>query len=179
VEAAFNDSVAGSNEGVNSDTQARDPGNGTVVGLIADTHGLLRPKVPAALSGVDLIIHAGDIGRESILKTLEQLAPVYAVIGNVDRGAWAETLPMSRRVDIGQIGLYICHGHETPNIDFAKAGYQVVVSGHSHKAKAETCDGVLYLNPGSAGPRRFKLPVTLMRLYIEGRDVRPELIELV
>lgn len=151
----------------------------TIVGLIADTHGLLRPEALKALSGVDLIVHAGDVGRRDILETLAQLAPVYAVRGNIDRGAWADTLPVNRRIDIGQLGLYVYHGHETPDIDFAKADHQIAVSGHSHKAKAETRDGVLYLNPGSAGPRRFKLPVTLMCLYIEGRDVRHELVELI
>ena len=151
----------------------------TIVGLVADTHGLLRPEALAALSGVDLIIHAGDVGRKSILETLAQLAPVYAVSGNVDRGTWADALPISRRVDIGQVGVYIYHGHATPDIDVVKAGCQVIVSGHSHKAKAETRDAILYLNPGSAGPRRFKLPVTLMRLYINGPNVRHELIELV
>ena len=149
-----------------------------VVGIIADTHGLLRPEVLETLSGVDLIIHAGDVGREDILKALEQLAPVYAVRGNVDRGVWAERLPMSRRVDAGGVSLYVYHGHLALDSDPAAAGCQVVVSGHSHKAKAETRVGVLYLNPGSAGPRRFKLPVTLMRLSVNGKAIRHELIEL-
>ncbi len=144
--------------GMNDSVNRRDE---TIVGLVADTHGLLRPEALAALSGVDLIIHAGDIGRKSILETLAQLAPVYAVSGNVDQGTWADALPISRRVDIGQVGVYIYHGHATPDIDVVKAGCQVIVSGHSHKAKAETRDAILYLNPGSAGPRRFKLPVTL------------------
>lgn len=151
----------------------------TVVGLIADTHGLLRPEALAALTGVNLIIHAGDVGREEILATLEQLAPVYAVRGNIDWGAWAEVLPLSRQVEVGRAVLYVYHSHEAPDVDVAKAGYQVVVSGHSHKAKVEMRDGVLYLNPGSAGPRRFKLPVTLMRLYIKDQDVRHEVVELV
>ncbi len=170
--------MSGSNKGVDNDIQTRASNDRTVIGLIADTHGLLRPEALAALSGVDLIIHAGDVGREDILKTLSQLASVYAVRGNVDHGAWAEALPLGRRVDTGKVGLYVCHGHETPDIDLAKAGCQVVVSGHSHKAKAEARDGILYLNPGSAGPQRFKLPVTLMRLYIAGRDVRYKLLEL-
>ena len=150
-----------------------------VIGLIADTHGLLRPEALKALGGVDLIIHAGDVGREDILKTLEQLAPVYAVRGNVDHGRWAEALPVSRRVDVGEVCLYAYHGHETPNSDPAATGCRVVVSGHSHKAKAKTHDGILYLNPGSAGPQRFKLPVTLMRLVIEGQTTQHELVELV
>lgn len=150
----------------------------TVVGLIADTHGLLRPEVLGALCGVDLIVHAGDVGRKEVLETLGQLAPVYAVRGNVDRGTWAHGLPLGRYVRAGDIGLYVYHGHESPDIDPAETGCQVVVSGHSHKAEAETREGVLYLNPGSAGPRRFKLPVTLMRLYVSGKDVRYELTEL-
>ncbi len=171
--------MSGSNRDINNDIQARDPNDKTVIGLIADTHGLLRPEALEALIGVDLIIHAGDVGRENILGALERLAPVYAVRGNVDLGAWAEALPLSRQVVVGQISLYVYHGHATPDLDVAKAGCQVVVSGHSHKAKAETRDGVLYLNPGSAGPRRFKLPVMLIRLYINGPNVRHELIELV
>lgn len=149
------------------------------VGLIADTHSLLRPEALEALGSVDLIVHAGDAGREDILETLEQLAPVYAVRGNVDRGAWAEALPISRRVVVSEVSLYVFHGHETVASDAAAGRCQVVVNGHSHKAKAQTRDGVLYLNPGSAGPRRFKLPVTLMRLHVKGREVQHELVELV
>lgn len=148
------------------------------VGLIADTHGLLRHEALEALSGVEFIIHAGDVGQQIILETLGQLAPVYAVRGNVDRGAWAEALPLSRQIVVNELGLYIYHGYEVLEVDPKELGCQVVVSGHSHKAKPDIIDDVLYLNPGSAGPRRFKLPVTLMRLYIRGEDVRYEIIEL-
>jgi putative phosphoesterase len=153
-------------------------GDGLVVGLISDTHGLLRPEALEALHGADLIIHAGDVGREGILGTLAQLAPVQAVRGNVDRGVWAEKLRRDARVEVGEVKLYVYHGHEALELDPVAAGCQVVVSGHSHKPAVEARGGVLYLNPGSAGPRRFKLPVTVMRLYIKGGELKAELIEL-
>ncbi len=164
---------------MSNDIQTRSSGTEITVGLIADTHGLLRPEALKALGGVNLIIHAGDVGREDILETLEQLAPVYAVRGNVDRGGWAKALPISRQVVVGQLSLYVYHGHEKVASDLAATSCRVVVSGHSHKAQAELRDRILYLNPGSAGPRRFKLPVTLMRLHINGHDVQHELTELV
>lgn len=163
--------------GLTVDVQS--PDQGTVIGLISDTHGLLRPEALAALHNVDLIIHAGDAGRDSVLEMLGRLAPVCAVRGNVDRGMWAERLPRSQRVEIGEISLYVHHGHEELDLGPAAAGCRVVVRGHSHKPESEAREGVLHLNPGSAGPRRFKLPVTLMRLYIDGKDVRYELVELV
>jgi len=150
-----------------------------VVGLISDTHGLLRPEALEALRGVDLIIHAGDVGREGILEALGQLAPIRAVRGNVDRGAWADALPRDDLVEIGETSLYVYHGHEDLSLDPAAAGCRVVVRGHSHEPEVTEERGVLYLNPGSAGPRRFKLPVTLMRLYVRGEDLRPELVKLV
>jgi len=151
----------------------------TVVGLIADTHGLLRPEALEALRNVDLVIHAGDVGRVEILETLKDLAPVRAVKGNVDRGAWAKELPKDELVEMGEISIYVYHGYEELDLDPQAAGCQVVVSGHSHKPGITEKQGVLYLNPGSAGPRRFKLPVILMRLYISGKAVRPELVHLV
>ncbi len=154
-------------------------GGVTVVGLIADTHGLLRPEALEALRDADLIIHAGDVGGDEILETLKGLAPVRAVRGNVERGAWAKELPRDALVEVGETGIYVCHGHEKLGLDPKAAGCQVVVSGHSHKPEIAEKQGVLYLNPGSAGPKRFKLPVTLMRLYIEGKDLRSELVELV
>lgn len=153
-------------------------GGATVVGLIADTHGLLRPEALEALEGVNIIIHAGDVGRAEILETLKGLAPVHAVRGNVDKGAWAKELPRDELVEVGEIGIYVYHGHEEQDLDPKAAGCQVVVSGHSHKPATTKKQGVLYLNPGSAGPKRFKLPVTVMRLYIEGKDFRPELVQL-
>jgi putative phosphoesterase len=150
-----------------------------VVGLIADTHGLLRLEALEALKGVNIIIHAGDVGRAEILEMLKGLAPVRAVRGNVDCGAWAKELPKDELVEVGEIGIYVYHGHEELGLDPKAAGYQVVVSGHSHKPATTEKKGVLYLNPGSAGPKRFRLPVTVMRLYIAGKYLRPELVQLV
>lgn len=141
-------------------------GGPTVVGLIADTHGLLRPEALEALRDAHLIIHAGDVGRAEILETLKGLAPVHAVRGNVDHGAWANELPKDELVEVGEIGIYVYHGHEELGLDPKAAACQVVVSGHSHMPATTEKKGVLYLNPGSAGPKRFKLPVTVMRLYI-------------
>ena len=154
-------------------------GPAAVVGLIADTHGLLRHEALEALKDVHLIIHAGDVGRAEILETLKGFAPVRAVRGNVDCGAWAEELPKDELVKVGETGIYVYHGHEELGLDPKAAGCQIVVSGHSHKPATTEKQGVLYLNPGSAGPKRFRLPVTVMRLYIEGRNVRPELVHLV
>jgi len=153
-------------------------GGDLVVGLISDTHGLLRSEALTALDGTDLIIHAGDVGRDGIVETLGRLAPICAVRGNVDRGAWAAALPLGARLEVGGLGIYVYHGHEQPALEPAAAGFRVVVRGHSHKAEATEQGGVFYLNPGSAGPRRFRLPVTLMRLYIGGAGVRTELVQL-
>ena len=154
-------------------------GGATVVGLIADTHGLLRPEALEALKGVNIIIHAGDVGRAEVLETLRGIAPVHAVRGNLDKGTWAKELPTDELVEVGEIGIYAYHGHEELSLGPKAAGCQVVVSGHSHKPATTEKQGVLYLNPGSAGPKRFKLPVTVMRLYIEGKNLRPELVHLV
>jgi len=159
-------------------SRSQGAGGDFVVGLISDTHGLLRAEALAALGGADLIIHAGDVGRAGIVETLGRLAPVRAVRGNVDRGAWAAELPPDARLEVGGLGIYVYHGHEEPTLEPAAAGFRVVVRGHSHKAEVAEQGGVLYLNPGSAGPRRFKLPVTLMRLYIGGAGVRTELVQL-
>lgn len=136
---------------------AHGAGEVTVVGLIADTHGLLRPEALAALRDADLIIHAGDVGCAEILETLKGLAPVWAVRGNVDHGAWAEELPKDELVEVGETGIYVYHGHEELDLDPKAAGCQVIVSGHSHKPETTEKQGVLYLNPGSAGPKQFKL----------------------
>lgn len=151
----------------------------TVVGLVSDTHGLLRLEVLGAFAGVNVIIHAGDVGREGILEALRAVAPTHAVRGNVDNGAWAEPLPRDALIEVGEVSIYVYHGHEELGLDPRAAGCRVVVSGHSHKPEIAEKQGVLYLNPGSAGPRRFKLPVTLMRLYIKGGEVQPELVQLV
>jgi hypothetical protein len=133
----------------------------SVVGLISDTHGLLRPEALRALQGSKLVVHAGDVGTPEVLEALRQLAPVVAVRGNVDRGAWAEALPM---IAIADPAIYVLHDLKELDIDPAAAGFRVVVSGHSHKPLRAERDGVVYINPGAAGPRRFRLPVTVARL---------------
>ena len=149
------------------------------IGVISDTHGLLRPQAVEALQGSTLIIHAGDVGRPEILDELRGIAPVVAVRGNVDNGAWADRLPQSEIVEHQGVRLYVLHILEDLELDPPTAGFHVVTSGHTHRPKMETKDGVLYFNPGSAGPRRFTLPVSVGKLVIEGNDdVRGELIEL-
>ena len=148
------------------------------IGLISDTHGLLRPEALAALRGSDRIVHAGDIVDPDDLDTLAQIAPVTAVRGNNDKGAWAAALAESEWLDLGGVKLFVIHDLKDLDIDPAGADVQVIVSGHSHKPVVQRRDGVLYVNPGSAGPRRFKLPVSVGRLDIMGREVRAEVIEL-
>jgi putative phosphoesterase len=147
------------------------------VGLISDTHGLLRPEAKAFLHGCDHIIHAGDITDSSILEELTVLAPVTAVRGNNDRGAWADTLRETEFVTLEEVRVYAIHDIAQLDIDPAAAGVQVVVSGHSHKPLIEERDGVLFVNPGSAGPRRFKLPVAAAELTINGSSVSARLVE--
>ena len=149
-----------------------------LIGVISDTHGLLRPDVAGRLCGVERIIHAGDVGDPAILDELEAIAPVVAVRGNVDRGAWANTLPLTTVVDVGGVLLYVLHDLNALDLDPAAAGFAAVISGHSHQPVAETRGGVLFLNPGSIGPRRFTLPVTLAKLHIDANGLRAELIEL-
>jgi uncharacterized protein len=148
------------------------------IGVISDTHGLLRPEAASALAGVELIVHAGDIGNPQILATLTQIAPVYAVRGNTDRGDWAKDLPYSRVVEVGGLLLYVLHEIFTLDLDPAAAGFAAVIYGHSHRPHMERKNGVLYLNPGSAGPRRFTLPVTLGRLKVQNNTLSSELLEL-
>ena len=149
-----------------------------LIGVISDTHGLLRPEVVGALQGVSLILHAGDVGKPEILDELSKIAPVKAVRGNVDRGVWAEQLPMTEVIEVGGVSFYMLHEIETLDLDPVAAGFQVVIFGHSHKPSREVKRGVLYLNPGSVGPRRFKLPITLALLRIEGEEVEVEGLEL-
>jgi putative phosphoesterase len=137
-----------------------------VVGLISDTHGLLRKEALRALEGSDLIIHAGDVGKPEILDALRALAPVVAVKGNIDRGAWAASLPAAAVAEMGRAAIYVLHDLNELDLDPAAAGFHVVVSGHSHHPAHAKRDGVLFVNPGSAGPRRFKLPVTVARLVL-------------
>jgi len=148
------------------------------VGVISDTHGLLRPEAVAALDGVDRIVHAGDIGSSDVLAALERIAPVSAVRGNNDRERWAAAIPETEVVEIGGVSLYVLHDLHELDLDPRAAGFAAVIAGHSHQPRAEGRDGVLYLNPGSAGPRRFKLPVSLARLTVAGPCLRPELVTL-
>lgn len=148
------------------------------VGVISDTHGLLRPEAVEALKGSELIVHAGDIGGPEVIEALRAIAPVVAVRGNNDRGSWAEEFPAYDVVEVNAAYVYVLHDLKELDLSPAAAGFRVVVSGHSHRALAEERRGVLYLNPGSAGPRRFKLPVTVARLNIDGDDARAEIIKL-
>ena len=148
------------------------------VGVISDTHGLLRPEAVAALEGSDLIVHAGDVGEPEVLEPLRDLAPVHAVRGNVDRGAWARELPLDRVVEVGSHSLYVLHILEDLDLDPAAAGFAAVIYGHSHRPHREWRGGVLHLNPGSAGPRRFRLPVTVARLSVCGEGLTAEIVEL-
>ncbi len=150
-----------------------------IAGLISDTHGLLRPEAIERLAGSDLIIHAGDVGDPGILRTLEAIAPVTAVRGNVDKGAWAMQLPATAVVEAGGARIYVLHNLAEIDIDPAAAGFQIVVSGHSHKPGQTERGGVLYVNPGSAGPRRFRLPVTIARLDLGLPPFAAEFIHLV
>ena len=148
------------------------------IGLISDTHGLLRQEAIAALTGSDFIVHAGDIGSPEVLEGLARLAPVTAIRGNVDRGNWAAGLPPTEVLEAGGTYLYVVHNLAELDLDPAAAGFRVVVSGHSHQPRVREKDGVLYINPGSAGPRRFSLPVAVGRLMIADNRVVPELIAL-
>ncbi len=150
-----------------------------LIGIISDTHGLVRPEAAEALKGVDLILHAGDVGGAEVLETLKGIAPVVAVRGNNDKGEWAAQLPAWEVTEVGSISIYMLHDVKEIDLSPAVAGFQVVVSGHSHKPSVEERKGVLYVNPGSAGPRRFSLPVTIARLKINGRTIGAEVIELI
>jgi putative phosphoesterase len=148
------------------------------VGVISDTHGLVREEALAALQGSELIIHAGDIGNAEVLERLRAIAPVHAVRGNNDRDAWASTLPLTEVVEFGGVYAYLLHDIADLDIDPSAAGMAAVITGHSHKPLAEMRDGVLFLNPGSAGPRRFKLPITVARLHLAGDRLKPEFVQL-
>ena len=149
-----------------------------IVGVISDTHGLMRPAAMAALRGSDLIIHAGDVGAPEVLDTLRGIAPTFAVRGNVDTASWAARLPLTERVAAGGLSFFVLHEIAQLDLDPAAAGLAAVVFGHSHMPSIETRGGVLFLNPGSAGPRRFKLPVAVARVRVAGRQLRPEIVEL-
>jgi putative phosphoesterase len=147
------------------------------VGVVSDTHGLVRPEAKEALRGSDVIVHAGDVGGNHVLQELGELAPVLAVRGNVD-GGWGRLLPERRRLDLGGVPVLVLHDRALLGLDPAAEGLGVVVFGHSHQPLSERRFGVLWFNPGSAGPRRFRLPVSVGRLVIEHGRVRPRLVDL-
>jgi uncharacterized protein len=149
-----------------------------VIGLISDTHGLMRPEALQALRGAEIIIHAGDVGRPDVLGHLMAIAPVFAVRGNVDGGAWAASLPETETLSFGGHDIHVLHILDDLDIDPAAGGIAAVISGHTHQPLIEDKDGVLYINPGSAGPRRFRLPVTVGRLTIADGKLTPEIIQL-
>lgn len=148
------------------------------VGLISDTHGLMRDEAVAALKGCRHILHAGDIDTPDVLAELRKLAPVTVVRGNNDRGSWADAIPVYDVVEFGPVSVYLRHDEAELDIDPRAAGFRVMMFGHSHKPRVETRDGVLFVNPGSAGPRRFRLPVAVGELLISGDRVDARVIEL-
>ena len=148
------------------------------VGIISDTHGLLRPQAERALRGVDLIVHAGDVGDPDILTRLKLIAPVFAVRGNVDIGLWAKELPLTTAVQAGGASLYVLHNLLELDLRPAAAKFDYVISGHTHQPKQFERQGVLYLNPGSAGPRRFHLPTTLALVDLATKPRSAEFVEL-
>ena len=140
------------------------------LGVISDTHGLLRPEAVEVLAGVDLIVHAGDIGSPQIIDALRELAPVSAIRGNVDRGVWADEFSATEIVEVDGLLLYVLHDLGQLDLDPAAAGFRVVIHGHSHDPKVAEKQGVVYLNPGSAGPRRLRLPISIARMYVGDRE---------
>lgn len=149
------------------------------VGVISDTHGLVRPQALAALAGSELIVHAGDVGSPEVLAALGAIAPLMAIRGNNDAGAWARGLPGTRVVEVGGARLFVLHAIGDLRHDPARGGYAAVIAGHSHRPSIERRDGVLFVNPGSAGPRRFKLPIAIARLTVgAGGAVEGEVVTL-
>lgn len=146
------------------------------IGVISDTHNLLRPEAADALQGCDMIVHAGDIGSPAIIAELEKIAPLVVIRGNIDK--WARELPDREIIEVEQRTLYMLHNLNELEIDPVAAGFDVVISGHSHKPKIEEEDGVLYLNPGSAGPRRFTLPIALAKLQVAPNRIEASIVEL-
>jgi putative phosphoesterase len=148
------------------------------IGLIADTHGLLRPEALAALADSDLLIHAGDIGKPEVVAALKKIAPLVAIKGNNDTDSWARRLPETKKITLGALKLYVIHNVKELSFDPAGRGFRVVISGHSHKPAIQTKGNVLFVNPGSAGPRRFKLPICVGKLLVQDETVDAEIIEL-
>jgi uncharacterized protein len=149
------------------------------IGVISDTHGLLRPEALTALQGPDFIIHAGDIGDPAILKRLGKIAPVTAIRGNVDRDAWARKIPETAVLEVQGMSIYVLHNLAKLDLKPEASGFSAVIYGHSHVPMQEMKNGVLYFNPGSAGPRRFRLPVTMGRLIVKDGKVSAEIVEIV
>jgi putative phosphoesterase len=148
------------------------------VGVISDTHGLLRPEAIEALRGSDHIIHAGDVGSPEILERLSTIAPVTAIRGNIDTGEWSRNLPETQVLELNGLFIYVLHDLKQLDLKPKAAGFAAMISGHSHVARQEVRDGVLFFNPGSAGPRRFKLPISMGRLVVDNGEVRGELVDL-
>ena len=148
------------------------------MGVISDTHGLVRDEALAALRDSDIILHAGDIGSPDVLHALERIAPTYAVRGNNDRDEWGRSLPLTEVVELGAHLVYLLHDIADLDVDPAAAGFRAVIYGHSHKPGIEQREGVLYLNPGSAGPRRFRLPIAVARMRVSDEGLQAELVEL-
>jgi uncharacterized protein len=149
-----------------------------MIGIISDTHGLLRPEAVELLRGSEHIIHAGDIGSPEIIPQLEKIAPVTAIRGNVDTQAWARRFAETEVVELGGLHIYVIHDANALDLNPKAAGFAAVISGHSHQPKQETKDGVLYFNPGSAGPRRFKLPISVGRLEIVDRKINGTILTI-
>jgi len=149
------------------------------IGLISDTHGLMRPEAARALEGSDLIVHAGDVGDPAVLTALERIAPVHAVAGNNDRTPWAKHLPQTRVVEAGAHLLYVLHDLSELDLDPEAAGFHAVICGHSHVPRVERRGTVLYVNPGSAGPRRFRLPVSVGTMQCGDAMLEATIVEIV
>ncbi len=149
-----------------------------ILGLISDTHGLLRPEAIAALRGSNLIIHAGDVGNPQILDKLKSIAPVFAVRGNVDSELWASALPLAEVVELHNASIYVLHNLEQLDLNPSASGFKIVISGHTHQPESHWRDAVLYINPGSAGPRRFSLPISLARLNLLKTPWQVEFLQL-
>ena len=154
------------------------PQNAHFMGVISDTHGLLRPEAIEALQGAEAIVHAGDVGDPLILDELTKIAPVHAVRGNVDMGPWATHLPETQVVQIGDVNLYVLHDRDALNLNPETAGFRAVIFGHSHRPMIEEQNGVLFLNPGSAGPRRPDRPGSVAHLQIQNSSLKANLVEL-
>lgn len=149
-----------------------------IVGVISDTHGLMRPEALELLRGSDHIIHAGDIGAAEIIPALEKIAPVTAIRGNVDRQPWARQFPETQIVELDSVSFYLLHDLHTLDLNPRAAGIAAVISGHSHQPIQEWKDGVLYFNPGSGGPKRFNLPITLGKIEIEKQNIKAEIVNI-